>query len=340
MGGTRELEELLGVYDADGGIRGELTYVWGRWRGTAHCSLCDLTHTTWRRKQEWDALVARVPVPLRVAHRNELDLAEHRFEEYVYATVEASLRVSVENLDPDDRERYRELSAFLWESGVPGTAVARFWERRAGLTARRAQRVLVFLRQRSLVALDGDPEQYVVRLHELHRAYLGGDAQGTAVLAGELLESYRPAQRDAWWEAQDDGYLHAHLVRHLLDARGDLPADRAQPQMREQPAQPGGDLRDLGVDQPFQPLARAVAAVLQHALGQHDGVHRARAGAGDGLDVEAAVGQDLVEHAPGERAMRSAALQGERDALVGAPPRRALHVRRPSSRRRWRGWRR
>jgi hypothetical protein len=70
------IQELLGVYDADGGIRGELTYVWGRWRGTAHCSLCDLTHTTWRRKQEWDELVSRVPVPLRVAHRNELDPAE------------------------------------------------------------------------------------------------------------------------------------------------------------------------------------------------------------------------------------------------------------------------
>lgn len=67
-----EVEELLGVYDADGGVRGELAYVWGRWRGTTHCSLCDITHTTWRRKQEWDAMVATLPVPLRVAHRNEL----------------------------------------------------------------------------------------------------------------------------------------------------------------------------------------------------------------------------------------------------------------------------
>jgi hypothetical protein len=46
------VEELLGVYDADGGVRGELAYVWGRWRGGVHCSLCDITHTTWRRKQE------------------------------------------------------------------------------------------------------------------------------------------------------------------------------------------------------------------------------------------------------------------------------------------------
>ena len=67
-----EVEELLGVYDADGGVRGELAYLWGRWRGTTHCSLCAITHTTWRRKQEWDSMVAGLPVPLRVAHRNEL----------------------------------------------------------------------------------------------------------------------------------------------------------------------------------------------------------------------------------------------------------------------------
>jgi hypothetical protein len=73
---SARVEELLGVYDADGGVRGELAYVWGRWRGGVHCSLCDITHTTWRRKQEWDALVARTPVLLRVAHRNELSAAE------------------------------------------------------------------------------------------------------------------------------------------------------------------------------------------------------------------------------------------------------------------------
>ena len=42
--------------------------------------------------------------------RNELDFAEHRFEEYVYSTVEQSLQVSIDALDPEDRERVRRLS--------------------------------------------------------------------------------------------------------------------------------------------------------------------------------------------------------------------------------------
>ena len=65
--------ELVGVYDADGGLLGEAAYVWGKVRGTRHCGLCDITHSTVRRKSEWDRMVARLPVPVRLLHLNELD---------------------------------------------------------------------------------------------------------------------------------------------------------------------------------------------------------------------------------------------------------------------------
>ena len=65
--------ELVGVYDADGGLLGEAAYVWGRLRGSRHCSLCDITHSPWRRKPAWDALAADLPLPIRLLHRNELD---------------------------------------------------------------------------------------------------------------------------------------------------------------------------------------------------------------------------------------------------------------------------
>jgi hypothetical protein len=67
---------VLGVYDADGGVRGELAYVVGKLLGRRHCSLCDVTHSPVRRRREWDALVATLGVPVRVAHRNELSAAE------------------------------------------------------------------------------------------------------------------------------------------------------------------------------------------------------------------------------------------------------------------------
>lgn len=65
--------ELVGVYDADGGLLGEAAYVWGKVRGTRHCGLCDITHSTVRRKSEWDRMAASLPVPVRLLHLNELD---------------------------------------------------------------------------------------------------------------------------------------------------------------------------------------------------------------------------------------------------------------------------
>ena len=61
----------LGVYDADGGLVGELAYVLGHLLGRTECALCDITHT-WRRKPEWDAMAERLGVPFELAHRNEV----------------------------------------------------------------------------------------------------------------------------------------------------------------------------------------------------------------------------------------------------------------------------
>jgi hypothetical protein len=69
--------ELIGVYDADGGWRGELAYFFGHLLGRQHCSLCDITNSPVRRKASWDAMVAGLGVPFSLLHRDErpLDVA-------------------------------------------------------------------------------------------------------------------------------------------------------------------------------------------------------------------------------------------------------------------------
>ena len=68
--------ELIGVYHADGGVIGELRYVLGKARGSAHCALCDITHGTVRRKPEWDRACRDFPIPIRLVHLNERDSDE------------------------------------------------------------------------------------------------------------------------------------------------------------------------------------------------------------------------------------------------------------------------
>ncbi|MEV0588757.1 hypothetical protein [Nonomuraea sp. NPDC050310] len=65
------VRRLVGIYHADGGLWGELAYVAGKLRGTAHCALCDITYGRLRAKTEWADYVACLGVPFDVVHLNE-----------------------------------------------------------------------------------------------------------------------------------------------------------------------------------------------------------------------------------------------------------------------------
>jgi hypothetical protein len=75
---SARLLRLLGVYDADGGLVGELRYVVGHLLGTAECALCDITHSPLGRRRSWDRMVAGLAVPFDLRHRNELSDTELR----------------------------------------------------------------------------------------------------------------------------------------------------------------------------------------------------------------------------------------------------------------------
>jgi hypothetical protein len=62
---------LVGVYDADHTIRGEVGYWIGARLGRAHCALCDITHGLLRRRSEWNAFTATLAVPFDTFHRDD-----------------------------------------------------------------------------------------------------------------------------------------------------------------------------------------------------------------------------------------------------------------------------
>ena len=106
-----------------------------------------------------------------------------------------------------------------------------------------------------------------------------------------------------------------HRVEPGLHRRAFERRERQQPLhdgalQGRQAAAGGGRAPELG-----EPLLRLLAAAACKAVGQHHGIHRARRRAGNALDGEPVVAQKLFEHAPGEGAVRAAALQREIDAL-------------------------
>ena len=68
---TRTIRRLIGIYDADSTLRGELSYWVGARLGRAHCSLCDVTHGLVRERRDWKARKAELPVPFVTFHRDD-----------------------------------------------------------------------------------------------------------------------------------------------------------------------------------------------------------------------------------------------------------------------------
>ena len=68
---TDRITRLVGVYDADGSVLGELKYFVGARLGRAHCSLCDVTHGLVRERPEWRATRDRLRAPFVTFHRDD-----------------------------------------------------------------------------------------------------------------------------------------------------------------------------------------------------------------------------------------------------------------------------
>lgn len=65
------VSRLIGVYDADGSLRGELSYWVGARLGRAHCSLCDITHGLVRERADWRTCRDGLAVRFDTYHRDD-----------------------------------------------------------------------------------------------------------------------------------------------------------------------------------------------------------------------------------------------------------------------------
>jgi hypothetical protein len=71
---------LIGVYKADGGLLGELSYFFGHLVGAKQCSLCDITHSPIKKKAAFKdferKLLTNRGIATRLVHMNERSQAE------------------------------------------------------------------------------------------------------------------------------------------------------------------------------------------------------------------------------------------------------------------------
>ena len=76
---------LIGIYKADGGIVGELTYFFGHLVGVRSCSLCDISHSPIKKKASFKALeqhlLSEHGIQVRMIHLNERNEREQKASE-------------------------------------------------------------------------------------------------------------------------------------------------------------------------------------------------------------------------------------------------------------------
>jgi hypothetical protein len=82
---SRTNKTLIGVYKADSGLLGEVSYFLGHLIGTRECSLCEITHSPINKKREFKEFEKRIDqefgIKTKLVHMNERNAAEQRASE-------------------------------------------------------------------------------------------------------------------------------------------------------------------------------------------------------------------------------------------------------------------
>ncbi len=68
------MKEVVCIYNAKGGLLGEISYLCKRVTAQSHCELCEISHgANPLGKKEWKLLSDRFPLPVHTYHLNEAD---------------------------------------------------------------------------------------------------------------------------------------------------------------------------------------------------------------------------------------------------------------------------
>jgi len=150
--------------------------------------------------------------------------ASLEYLDHPHGNVLRSIKVGVDALTPEQRQRFAELAVFSPDEKVPEAAVAVLWAHTGGLEERHTHQLLTVLKQRSLMQIDveaphlGQARQRRVSLHDLLYDYalrLTGDR---LLLHQRLLAAYRHKCPAGWPSGLNDGYFFQHLRHHLIES--------------------------------------------------------------------------------------------------------------------------
>ena len=151
----------------------------------------------------------------------DIAFIKKQFPNYPYTNVLKSLKVSIDALaveDPDSVKHYQELVVFNNHRSIPEAAIMTLWMHTDGLKERSARELLLSLKSKALLRLEGEAPNRFVTLHDLQHDYLRATAGDLKNLREKLLAAYQQKCKDGWAGGPNDGYFFENLAYHLVGA--------------------------------------------------------------------------------------------------------------------------
>jgi hypothetical protein len=155
---------------------------------------------------------------LEALRESDFEALAAKFPDYPYPNLFAALKVSIDALKPELRERYYDFAVFPDDVSIPEAVPITFW---TPLKPRQTRQFLDELVGRNLLRRADDAS---LTLHDLLLTYLRREASDLVGRHQRLLANYNPSGA-GWHTVADDGYLYSHLVYHL-EAVEDFPSIR------------------------------------------------------------------------------------------------------------------
>ena len=75
------VDKLVGIYNANGSLTGEIAFLFGKFTGRTECALCDITHGPFKKKSAFFSAQQTLGISFEILHLDELDATLCSFKE-------------------------------------------------------------------------------------------------------------------------------------------------------------------------------------------------------------------------------------------------------------------
>jgi len=151
---------------------------------------------------------------LRRLQTADLSKIRHEFPGYPYPSLLQAIEVSVDALEPYQRERYLDLAVFPEDTPISQDVLETLWQPQ-GLDEHDVRDLVESFEDRSLLWRD---ERGQLSLHDLHSDYVRTRCGDPKPLHDQLVKGYAARCPEGWPTGPNDGYFFQHLPGHLLAA--------------------------------------------------------------------------------------------------------------------------